>query len=570
MIKKYLNWDTCIFGFILIVGFYLRVCNIGHGLPYMYDHDGQNFIEQALRYGKGTLEPFGFIHGAVFSYLLFFEYGIYFLINLFIGRMSQPLDLLKEYILNPSMFFIMARLTVVFFSMGILFLIYRICKRFFDKRVGLIAALFTSVSFYMSYLSHSAKDDIIVGFFILCAFYFAVKALKSAAFSKNLYIAALFVGIAVSFKYYSIVGFFILLSALVIKKKDKGITAFLFLKLFMKCILMISVIFLILNPYSLLDFKRFITQIIALKGVHALSYDVDTRIECLRRFILFLKEGLGAPVFYLYLASIPLNPEILLCNTYPVMLGFLLCFFKGAVPNFLVSIIPFAAISSAFLIVKTADRFIKNGNLRKVAVSFVVLIFSLNSFIVSWKYCRLLGGEDTRTTSKRWIESNIKADSSILIEGAFAFAVVLAPPLRENIDTLKRELYEIKKTGTSGFTWENKIKYYAMGTGTAYELYKTTAITQEDIIRYMPEYIIMSNYYKPAGLLQSGITKDHLKKDYVCIKKIAPDIYVNFFPCFDSLYFNTFEMMDKIDINPRNAPFVYGPAIEIYKKIEKN
>jgi len=110
-----------------------------------------------------------------------------------------------------------------------------------------------------------------------------------------------------------------------------------------------------------------------------------------------------------------------------------------------------------------------------------------------------------------------------------------------------------------------QIKYSNVEANVAYELYKTTVTTREDIIKYNPEYVIFSNYYKPGALEQSNIAKDYLKKKYVCIKKIKPDTYINFFPCFDSLFFNTFETINKVNIRSRNMPFSYGPVIEIYK-----
>ncbi|MBU1061152.1 MAG: glycosyltransferase family 39 protein [Candidatus Omnitrophica bacterium] len=569
--RRYLKWDNFILTGIFAIGFYLGICNIDHGLPYIYNHDGLNFVEQALRYGKGTLEPFGFVHGSFLSYILFFEYAIYFLINLIIGRMIQPIDLLQEYILNPTLFFMIGRLTVVFFSMGNLFLVYVIGRKFFSGKTGLVAALFTCVSFYAVFLSHSIKGDIIAGFFILCSFYFVLKALEDRGHFKSLYISALLIGIAISVKYYSFIGIFLILSMLLFKVKDGEISFRIFLKLFLQSIFIVVFIFLILNPYVLIDFKTFINQMFDLKGTHSIAYDSYSRSSWYWSALLFLKEGVGPLIFYLYLLSlfaIFSKRRILLCNLYPIPLYAFLCFFKGALPNFLVSTIPFIAISAAFLMVGVINYFVKNKNLYHAVIFFTAILFSLSSLIVSWKYCKLLEGEDTRTIAKRWIESNIKSNSSILVEGAYTFNITAGgPPLRENVYTLKKELDEIKKTGASGFLWENKLKFVALQEAPAYELYKTVVIFPENIERYDPEYVVLSDYCKPGARLQSNITKEYLKKrEYVRIKKILPDVYINFFPSFESLYFDAFKTIDKIDFMSLDTLNSYGPAIEIYEK----
>lgn len=570
--KRYLNGRMIILAGILLLGFYFGACNVNHGLPYPYENDGLNHVQQALRYGRGTLRPFGFMHGPLIDYVLFFEYGVYFLVNLFIGRMAQPVDLLKEYILDPSMFFILGRLTVVLFSVGCLFLIYLICRRFIDEKTGLISALFTSVSFSMAYMAHSIKTDITVGFFILCSFYFALKALEYKHHFRPLYISALLIGLAITAKYYGVFGIFIIFAVLIIKIKNKEITLPIFLKLLLSCVFITASIHLILNPYLLMEFKRFIAQIFILKtGYHTVTFGLYDKPSSWQ-YLLFLKQAVGWPIFYLYLLSllfIFFNRNILLCNVYPIFLYIFLSFFKRVSPWYISAIVPFVSISSAFLLMKAADFFFKKKKLHALIVFSIAVLFSLPSFITSLKYCMLLGCRDTRTLTKEWVESNIGKDSRILIESAYDFNIAAGcPPLRENVNTLKRELDEIQKKGGSGFMWEYKIKYVDIPKSPTYELYKTVTVTKEQVEKYKPEYIILDNYSEPSNLLEYDIKKGYLnlEKNYVCVKKIMPDIYIKFFPSFDSLSLGAFEVINKIDLKSLNAIYSYGPVIEIYKR----
>lgn len=571
-INKYLNSENLILVFIFALGFYLRICNINHGLPYIYNHDGQNIVEQALRYGRGILRPFGFTHGSFFPYILFIEYIVYFLLSVIFAKMSHPLDLLRQYILDPSLFFILARLTVVFFSMGILFIIYKVCKEFFDKKTGLFAVLFTSVSFYMVYMSHLVKEDIVVTFFILSSFYFLLKALKYKPYLMPLYISSLLIGIAISVKYYASIGLSFIFLGLFFKMRHEEMSIIRFLKISFICLALAMGTFLFFNPYVLIDYNKFIYDMLVLKGVYSVSYGLSSSLSWLWLFIVFLKEGIGIYILCLFTASlffIFFNRNMLLCNIYPLMLYIFLCIFKGTMPYFLVSVIPFVSISSAFLISSLSSFLMSKKEYRfyKGAVIFTAIAFSLPSFIVSWKYCRLLDGEDTRLLAKRWIEKNIERDSSIIIDGAFTFNITGGgPPLLENMHTLKRELEEINRMGGSGFLWKNKIRYINARKAPSYELYKTMGISPEDIKRYNPEYVILSDYYKPSGHSLSVLTKDYLKQNYINIKKIRPDIYINFFPSFESLYFDAFKTIDKINFMSLDRLNSYGPAIEIYEK----
>jgi len=570
--RKHFNIKILVTVLIFIIGFYLRICHITHGTYYVFNHDGQNFIEQALRYGKGTLRPFGMLHGPFLPYILFFEYGLYFLINLLIGKMTCPTDLLKEYVVDPSKFFMIGGLTIVFFSMGIMLLVNNICKKYFNQKTALCATLFTAVSFYMVYLSHVIKEDIIVGFFMLCSCCFGLKALNTTRWSRPLYIAALFIGLAISVKYYAFMGIFIILTVLIFKLKDKEITVGYFFEFFLKNIIIIGAIFIIFNPYTIINFKEFINGLTVLGNGFRETIDLHNKPSLLL-YLIFLKEGIGWPVFLLYLFSLFFifsNRSLLLCNVFPIFLFIFFSFFERAMPYFLVSAIPFVLISSAFSLINLPKFLIKNKKFHTSFIFVMVILCASVTFIVSWKFCRLLNVEDTRMIAKRWIESNIKRDSKILIEGSYTFNIIYAPQLKENINTLEEELSAIKKSGGSGFLWEYKKKCFNIQRDIAYELYKTTVISLDDIKRYSSEYVILTSYRTPSLLTQVDNVKDvknYLQREYKLIKKVSSDISMCGFPSFESLYHGAFERINSLNLKSLNAIRCYGPIIEIYKKI---
>jgi hypothetical protein len=208
----------------------------------------------------------------------------------------------------------------------------------------------------------------------------------------------------------------------------------------------------------------------------------------------------------------------------------------------------------------------KKRNMYNGLIFFLAIMFCLSTLIVSWKYCRLLAGKDTRIAAKDWIENNIERDRSIMVEGAYTFNISMGgPPLKEDIVTLNRELDEIKRIGGSGFFWKNKIRYVDIYKGPAYNIYKFPVIVAEAVEGHRPDYVVLSNYYRPWVLSDVKDIRDYLDGRYVCIKKIMPDVYINFFPSFEALYYDAFARIDKLDMASLGKNINYGPVIEIYE-----
>ena len=72
--------DLWLLGLILIA-FSVRFFGIFHDLPFTYYGDEKHFINRAVAFGSGDLNPHWFHKPALYMYLLFFEYGMYFLVG---------------------------------------------------------------------------------------------------------------------------------------------------------------------------------------------------------------------------------------------------------------------------------------------------------------------------------------------------------------------------------------------------------------------------------------------------------------------------------------------------------
>ena len=110
---KYTNGLPKIVIFLVFLSFILRLWYIDWGLPNLYQHDEINHVEQALQVGSGKLEPDGLMHGTFITYLLFFEYGFLYILGKITGNYLSLDDFLLSYLTDPTIFFIIGRVTIV-------------------------------------------------------------------------------------------------------------------------------------------------------------------------------------------------------------------------------------------------------------------------------------------------------------------------------------------------------------------------------------------------------------------------------------------------------------------------
>ena len=74
---------------VLIFASILRFWGIWHGSPFSYYPDEQHFVNRAISFGSGDLNPHWFHKPAFLMYILFFDYGIFFLIGKITGMFSN-------------------------------------------------------------------------------------------------------------------------------------------------------------------------------------------------------------------------------------------------------------------------------------------------------------------------------------------------------------------------------------------------------------------------------------------------------------------------------------------------
>lgn len=98
-------------------------------------------------------------------YLLFFLYGVFFVLGWIVGLWSGVVEFAVSFVLNPGPFYLIGRAAVIFFSLGMVYFVYRVGRILWDLRAGLLAAFLLAVSPGQGLVSRDVKADVPCAFF---------------------------------------------------------------------------------------------------------------------------------------------------------------------------------------------------------------------------------------------------------------------------------------------------------------------------------------------------------------------------------------------------------------------
>lgn len=188
---------------ILLVALAFRLVGIDHGLPYGYYPDETHFIKRALAFGSFDFNPHWFHKPAFFMYVLFFEYGVYFLVGKILGWFTTDRSFAVSFISDPTYFYLIGRLTVLALGLGGIFVTSRIARTMGGAKAAALAALFLAATMAHAASCQNVKADIPSSFFTLASLYFLVKA-SSGNRVRDYLLCGFVAGLGMATKYYAI------------------------------------------------------------------------------------------------------------------------------------------------------------------------------------------------------------------------------------------------------------------------------------------------------------------------------------------------------------------------------
>lgn len=396
---------------ILALSFTLRLWGAALGLPYLYHADEQIVVNHALAFGAGDLNPHFFKIPPLTSYVLFFCYGIFYLLGRGLDHFQNIHEFEYLFYQDPSSFYLIGRVLLgALLGTATVLLLYRWIKVCWNKETALLASLFLAVNFLHARDSHFIYVDIPLLIVMIVSFPIILRISVSPWALKLHAMAGIMIGLAAATKYN---GIFLALPYLWICLRT---ISWRYLGKFW-CVAALGVLlsFFLFNPYAFLDFKTFLWELHVQSRsntggypwVHHLAYSLAGAMGI--PFLLFALLAVIRPFFSRDLPSQSLS--IFVIGYYAV-----LCKWGQPYDRYVLPLIPPLCILSAIFLMELKAKITYVG---PFLFATLFLTFTIPSAVKIVRWNSLMAEKDVRTLTKEWIESHIPAGSYIAMDGDF-------------------------------------------------------------------------------------------------------------------------------------------------------
>lgn len=205
------NWERSYYILFLLllvtIGFFIRFSYINMGLPYLFNWDEPFTVGAVIRIIQtGDFDPHFYSYPPVVIYILipFFILNFFRLVEL--GSLRSLTDIVVGKwpgylwtISHPSFYFV-GRLVMALLMVFSIVLVYQIGKKYFDKKVGLLAALIFTFMGFKSMDVIFISPNIPVTFFVLLSL-FMLSIYIERKLLRYIIATGFFSGLAVASKY---------------------------------------------------------------------------------------------------------------------------------------------------------------------------------------------------------------------------------------------------------------------------------------------------------------------------------------------------------------------------------
>ncbi len=398
---------------VFAVAVALRLAGIMWGLPDTFNGDEPHLVNLALSFGSGSLRPYAFKYPTLWPYVLFFCYGVYFLVWSRLGLRHGVEAFAGLYAWHPTGFYLIGRLLSAAFGLSAALVFWVLEKEMGGPQRrpwGTILLLFSPV---ILNLSHSCKPDCLMFFFAALAWLFAVRIYRGGR-RRDHWLCGAFFGLAFSSQYTVLPAALALPLAHLLSRRRQP------LRNLIEGIVCIPAAFLAGSPYALLDYANFRkwtsmygSKELALRGAWSRLAILKTVCGNVWHF-----AGPGFLVGIALLAGLVLigrrEWKLAVVLVLPVLayIPFLINNPDGGWQRYLLGIFPALAFmaSAGF------------EGLAEVLPSWLVSLVFIAALFPGAARCaamdRTMRLPDTRQQSQAWIDANIPAGAVFLLDEA--------------------------------------------------------------------------------------------------------------------------------------------------------
>ncbi len=430
---------------ILAAAFTARLIGINFGLPGLFHQDEPIVVNHALAYASGDLNPHFFKIPPLASYLIFAAYGIYYAaLALFQGVSREAFAL--SFFADPTPFYLIGRVLLgAVLGTASVWALYKIAERAVGQPVALGAAGLFAFSFMHVRDSHYIYADIPMIFCMLMTV-LDLSVFSDGGSEKRLWRAAAWGGAAVAFKY--IAAPIALPVALAIFMRPGGEWKQKTALVFQAALVMIG-FYAVLNPFSLIDSRFFITELLTQAKAEG-----STLFFHHIQYSLYEGHGEVATIFGVAgLVTLWIKrPNLRWLAVFPVVYYIMIARFSQPYERYALPIVPFLCLSGAFLIAECLRMYRYKG-VRVVIGAVLAATAVAPSLLKVVHLDHLLLRQDTRTLAARWIEDNLPEGSGITLDHPF-----FSPRLRQTLDQVSGKAGSIAAADPHALLKNEKIK----------------------------------------------------------------------------------------------------------------
>ena len=481
----------------------LRLWGITFGLPYDLTADEPHYIVQALKVGAGEGGPLVRIWHTIgkggLDYLLFGEYALVFAVLWIAGAVREPRDFALLYLQDPTVFYVVGRVTVALLGAMTALAVYALARRLYDVRVAVVAAFFAAVAYYHVAASHIINVHIPMA----CALWTALAAFvrfEQTRERRLLIVAGALCGAAIAMAYTAGLGLLMMLAAIATTRMPLSRRAGDAATIVAPALLMIA----LMSPDLLLGAGLLLGNFGAATNPEQAG---TTRSFIDSVTILRTGDWTGFARLLLQPNNAPLAVAALVGATLgllrrerwtAILAGSTLLFFaivsasnRGVSEMYLFPVAPALWVLAA--------RSVREVALPGLAVAAIALAISGQSLYAVIRDNTMISQPDTREITKAWIETHVPSGAKILMDG-MRFRYVQGVPLNPDAATVARRLegLESSELGMSDQMLSLYREAAASVSGPTYELHSTVyGLEVRDLDHYVREsfdYVVISSF----------------------------------------------------------------------------
>lgn len=392
--------------------------------------------------GALDFNPHFFNYPALYFYLQFLGQTIYLALNLLIGRYQTPEDMYRLFESDPTEIVLLARMINILFGLGSVWATYQLGRLLHTEQIGLLASAILALTPIPVHTSRIVLVDTPLLFFGILSLLQCAKIYRHNTPSTHLW-AGLWIGLAGASKYTGAL-FGIPLIAVHILNTPSIQSLWHQKKHIAISIVTATSVFLITNPYLLLDFKTFWTDFSFERTHMALGH---FGIEPNRTVLTYLKDlwhnlGLTLTPFLIWgcihnIKNVKSNIPAMPMFVFAVLYFSMISTWSMNAAHYLLPLFPPLAIATAMGIQRMLQHIKQSAPIPSIASILIIAPASFNTIQAHIDNAK----PDTRIEAKQWIINNIPQQALIATE----YYTPDLPPnqyhhFRLPIDTVRPEL----------------------------------------------------------------------------------------------------------------------------------